>query len=100
MHVFCFRNPQVRSMALWTFRHRVACVICVSEAGGRPVADAAKLARLKQILHSMLAVPQHQEDSALVEVEQAVHGPVHHERRLHQVCGLQLDQHQPEKMCS
>uniref|UniRef100_A0A7S0S4Y5 ACT domain-containing protein n=2 Tax=Chlamydomonas leiostraca TaxID=1034604 RepID=A0A7S0S4Y5_9CHLO len=101
----------VRTAAVWTYNQRVAFVVSVvdqgaaqpgSRAGTPPSAqsgaaaaaaasqagsmtairDPAKLQRLKEMLHKMMA-PGHT-DMAIVNVA-IVKGLIHHERRLHQL---------------
>ncbi|KAF8072682.1 TTC21B [Scenedesmus sp. PABB004] len=65
---------QIRSVCAWTFNRRAAAVIGVTERGA-PCGDSVKLQRLRSMLRDLI-----RGDAAV-----SVDGPVHHERRLHQL---------------
>ncbi|KAK9860410.1 hypothetical protein WJX84_010817 [Apatococcus fuscideae] len=69
----------VRSAAVWTYKHRVAFVLSVTE-NGMPVHDGVKLQRLQQLLFGMMD----SEGDGIVDIKR-VRGEVHHDRRLHQL---------------
>lgn len=51
---------------MWTYKCRAACVISTRQQG-QPLTDAAKLGRLKRIMHSVMAAGG---QNAVVSVDQ------------------------------
>eukprot|EP00898_Chlorokybus_atmophyticus_P003848 jgi/Chlat1/4464/Chrsp29S00332 len=84
----------IHSAELWTHQQHVACVICVTDAAGKPIVDESALNRIRDMLLAVLRSDAAPGFASISSFGQTCHT----ERRLHQLMLMQTAE--PDGSCS